>query len=836
MTDNEAAQAAYRISMEATIMQKTAKKWKIYVVHHSHTDIGYTERQEKIEQYQVDFIRQAVAICEAARSGEHPEWAGFKWTCETFWAVEKFLEEAEEDEKERFVDTLRRGEIELSGTYLNMTELIGYELLSERVSRAGRFAKPLGLTVRSAITADINGYSWGYAQALADAGIEHLLSSIHTHHGMFAIGRKQFPFYWETPGGSRILVWSGEHYMMGNDLGLNPDGMLSYSVRDETAIWGISEDHWHVAETRIGRYVEQLEQEGYPYDFALVNVMGLLRDNAAPNGRIMSFIREWNAKHGDTVEVEMTTLDRYFDLLKQQDVEIPVHKGDWPDWWSDGVASTAMHTQIFRNAQRTLSLVKRLDPQRELVDADELREAEQQLILYAEHTWGYHSSISEPWHPLVQELAVRKEAYAAGASRLAHRCLDRVTRDRGDVLLRANRAFTYKVINSFAYPVEDLAFMYLEEQWEADYFRHGLEVVDEETGAAVPHQQERVSRGYQIAIMAELEAGGEKRYSIRSVRQQAAGSGGSSTRLIGADRVHDIRDLIAPAQGEEAQRIIVTENGIESPHVRIAWIAGAGIQSWIDKRTGREMIDAKQAHGAFTPVYEVTESERGDQMTVRRIMGRNRKGMNVQRFAGRLTGVKEIANGPLYTTVQLTYAVEGMSHYSLFLQVYAGLPRVDVSVRLHKNSVWEPENVYVSLPFAGEGSGQLWLEKAGAAVRPGIDQIPGTLTDFYCIQDGLAFTGPSGGLALSTPDTPLIQTGPLAFGERKVHGQQGEADTSSLYAWVLTNYWETNFKATLGGFYEFRYRLQWSEDFDAAEPAFRVNRSTSAGTVTFRSL
>lgn len=818
------------------MMQTAKKKWKIHVIHHSHTDIGYTERQEKIEQYQVDFIRQAVEICEASRTEEHPEWEGFKWTCETFWAVEKFLEEATDDEKERFVKALRRGDIELSGTYLNMTELIGYELLVGMVARAGLFAEPLGIKVRSAMTADINGYSWGYAQALADAGVEHLLSSIHTHHGMFAIGRKQFPFYWETPGGSRILVWSGEHYMMGNDLGLNPDGMLSYSIQDETPVWGIAEDHWKVAETRIGRYLEQLDKEGYPYDFVLVNVMGLLRDNAAPNGRIMSFIREWNAKHGDVIEIEMTTLNRYFDMLKQQDVDIPVHKGDWPDWWSDGVASTAMHTQIFRSAQRTLELVKRLDPQQEIINKDEVKEAEQQLLMYAEHTWGYHSSISEPWHPLVQELAVRKEAYAAGASRLAHRCLDQVTRKRGDVLLRANRAFTYKVINSFDYAVEDLAFMYLEEQWEADYFRKGLEVVDEDTGEVVPHQQERVSRGYQIAIMAKLQAGEEKRYSIRGTSTQKAGGTASSTRLVGADRVHDIRDLIAPIEGGNEQRIIVTENGIESSHVHIAWEQEAGIVSWTDKRTGREMIDTRQAHGAFTPVYEVTEGEGGDQMTVRRIMGRNRKGMNVQRFAGRLGGVKEIAKGPLYATVELTYTVEGMTHYSLFLKVYAGLPRVDVSVRMHKTSVWEPENVYISLPFAGEDSGQLWLEKAGAAVRPGIDQIPGTLIDFYCIQEGAALVDQNGGLALATPDTPLIQTGPLAFAERKVHGQQSEQEALSLYAWVMTNYWETNFKATLGGFYEFRYTLQWGEEFDTAEKAFRVNRSVNTGTVAFRSV
>ncbi|CAI6061434.1 glycoside hydrolase [Cohnella sp. JJ-181] len=814
-------------------MPSATRKWKIYVIHHSHTDIGYTERQEKIEQYQVDFIRQALEISEASHTAAHPEWKGFKWTCETFWAVEKFLEEATDAEKERFVQALRRGDIDLSGTYLNMTELIGYELLAEMVARAGKFAEPHGLRVRSAMTADINGYSWGYAQAMADAGIEHLLSCIHTHHGMFAIGRKQFPFYWETPKGNRLLVWNGEHYMIGNDLGINPDGTFSYSIRDETPIRGIAEDHWRIAETRIGRYLAQLEKEDYPYDFTLVNVSGLLRDNAAPNGRIMSFIQEWNAKHGDKIELEMTTLDRYFDLVKEQDVPIPVYSGDWPDWWSDGVASTAMHTQIFRNAQRALSVVGRLDPDGRSVKTADIEEAKLQLIMYAEHTWGYHSSISEPWHPMVQELGVRKEAYAAHASRLVQRSLDRVLRARGDVLLRASRAFTFTVVNSFDYPVTDAAYFYLEENWEADYFRNGLEVVDERTGEIVPHQQETVSRGYQIAILAQLGAREEKRYLIRDASARLEARTTSSTRLVGADRIHDIRDLVPLAQGEDL--VQVTENGIESPYVKIAWQSGAGIVSWVDKQTGKELLDPRQAHAAFTPVYEVTAGEHGDQMTVRRIMGRNRKGMNVQRSAGTLSGVKSIANGPLYAVVELLYQVEGMSHYSLFLKVYKDQPRADVSVRMHKTSVWEPENVYVSLPFVREDSGELWLDKSGAAVRPGIDQIPGTLTDFYCIQDGMALVAPTGGLAIATPDTPLMQTGPLAFGERKVQGQAQDA-ASTLYAWVLTNYWETNFKATLGGFYEFRYTLQWGARLNSPDNALRVNRSVNAGTVAFRSV
>ena len=45
------------------------KKWKIYVIHQTHTDIGYTDGQEIITARQIDFIRQAVEISEAIASG-----------------------------------------------------------------------------------------------------------------------------------------------------------------------------------------------------------------------------------------------------------------------------------------------------------------------------------------------------------------------------------------------------------------------------------------------------------------------------------------------------------------------------------------------------------------------------------------------------------------------------------------------------------------------------------------------------------------------------------------------------------------------------------------------
>ena len=53
----------------------------VYVVHHSHTDIGYTDLQERVVQGQVNYIRSALRIL------DQPENENFRWNCETWFCV-----------------------------------------------------------------------------------------------------------------------------------------------------------------------------------------------------------------------------------------------------------------------------------------------------------------------------------------------------------------------------------------------------------------------------------------------------------------------------------------------------------------------------------------------------------------------------------------------------------------------------------------------------------------------------------------------------------------------------------------------------------------------------
>ena len=800
------------------------KNWKIYVIHHTHTDIGYTESQEVITLRQVDYLRQAVRIGEAIDSGEKPEWKGFHWVCETFWAVDRFWQQADAEERGRFLNAVKKGYIEVTGNYLNLCELADEITLEHFLQKARAFSQENGLSMNCAMTADINGYSWGYARLLHQAGFRNLYSCVHNHHGMFPLFRRQMPFYWEAKDGSRLLVWNGDHYQLGNEMGIVPDAAFSYMTRDEFSPHSYMEGQFEMAHTRIFRYLEQLESEDYPYSFVPLNVTGLVTDNAPPNVRIMEFIHRWNREYGDSVTIEMTTLSRFFDIVRgaEQEIvqEIPVYRGDWPDWWSDGAGSACGFTRLNRQAQRKLRVILENDPEHRLVSREQLEKIYEKLMLYCEHTFSYSSAMEEPWNDMVQLISEQKHSYAVEANRLCDIALAEWKRNMGEIMLYPENPMRYKAVNVL--PAERRGLYRLRvDSWELPLLSEGFRVRDTGENCDIPCQMCRTARGAEVYVELNLPAGEERVLQIFPAAPKA-GPAVINRDLRGVDGVLDV------GGGYRNARAVVDAVSIETEYLRIRWSMPDGITGWYDKKAGRDLLASGQKtgaagedspasvrlgaaghtdiQGAFTPVYEVTPLAEGDDIcSVRRRMGRNRKGPNAVRTAGKLVSVREEGSGELFTELQFTYELPGTSYYVMNLRVYHNAARAEVCVKMHKDSVWEPENLYIALPF-GLGGGDLWVEKTGEILRPGADQLPGTNTDYYCLQNGYGVLEEKRWLAVAMPDTPLLWTGDMEFGLRRLNGEQTVCHSGAgRYAWVMNNFWETNFDASNGGFYSFRY-------------------------------
>lgn len=767
-------------------MNKTNKKFKIYVLHFSHTDVGYTDTQEKMKTHHVSFVKEVLDIID--------ERSDFKWNCETYWVVECFLKEASKTDIERFVKAVNSGKIGLSGSYLNLTELVPENVYRGILADNKKQRDVLGIVAKSALTSDINGYSWGFTDILAEQNITNLMSCIHTNHGYHPLMKKQTPFWWESPKGKKILVWNGEHYNLGNELGIAQAASFEYTIQDGLTLSELNK--FDKAVLRIKTYVDTIKKQGYEYPFVPISLSGNMTDNSPASTQIPEFIEKFNQLNLN-IELEMCTLDDFFDCVQEEaEIEIPTYKGDWTDWWADGVGSTPADVIQYRRAARNYSIAEKMDSKRTLLSDEIFKKARHDLIFYGEHTWGYSSSITEPYHPQVNNLDQWKRLYVLKASETTTIMLEKIQQNLGETALSLRKELQFKAVNPHDRSIKEMLTIDLEHF----YGHENFDVMDKETGELVPFQISSYSRGPEICIWLDMKSKEEKVYILKEKEKEL-----NSPGLKAAMGIEGVDDLAWRRREELLNGGTASIEGIENNYLKVSYNKKQGIYSIYDKIRKVEYRDNNKPYGLFTPIYEVTPRDIGeDYLLVRRNMGRNRKAFRTNRSVGKLFDVKVLENGSLYSRVELKYSLEGTETCSVILTTYHLTPKMDIDFRVHKDSVWEPENLYLSLPFISETN---YIDKCSSIIRPRIDQLPGTCTDFYLLQNGLVFENNQSQILLSCQDTPLISMGTLDAHDIRLMEDTGLSNTSEVYSWIMNNFWETNFKASLGGFYQFHYEL-----------------------------
>ena len=198
----------------------------VYVVHHSHTDIGYTDLQERVIAIQVNYIKTVLSMM------RQPEYADFRWNCETLYCVEEFWKQASEDARADFARFVKEGKIGISANYLNFNDLVNADVFGKRLAKWQDKLQPFGTKIHTAMAADVNGFSMGYRDAMIENGVEFFFTNVHCHHGMYPLYQNQNAFFWENASGQRLLVWNGEHYNLGNVLGLQPNHAVNWMMRN----------------------------------------------------------------------------------------------------------------------------------------------------------------------------------------------------------------------------------------------------------------------------------------------------------------------------------------------------------------------------------------------------------------------------------------------------------------------------------------------------------------------------------------------------------------------------------------------------------------------------
>ncbi len=91
-----------------------------------------------------------------------------------------------------------------------------------------------------------------------------------------------------------------------------------------------------------------------PYDIIGFHVSGYVTDNCPPKKELSDRVREWNANWAYP-KLRLATMSEFFAALEKNYARvIPIHKLGWPDYWTDGIASTAFETGLNRAAHAEL--------------------------------------------------------------------------------------------------------------------------------------------------------------------------------------------------------------------------------------------------------------------------------------------------------------------------------------------------------------------------------------------------------------------------------------------------------------------------------------------------
>jgi len=780
-------------------------KKTLYLIHHSHTDIGYTDTQERALHHQASYISHII---------EHfktfPD-SSFRWNCETFVAVEAFLKNATPEEILAFSHLVSQHKIDLSANFANFSEILDPEIMHSIIARAIAFAKEHHLTIKCAMQADVNGFALGYANALCENGIEFFLTLVHTHHGMFPLFKKQTPFYWEMPSGKKLLVWSGEHYMFGNAFGFAQGAMASYGFDYEIDVVELNRNYDHEwlyhAENRMKNYLKTLNEQAYPYDFFPACIQGKYTDNAMPNFSIPERVAQWNEKFSHWVEVKMVTLTEFYEVCKNSQ-DIPTYKGEWPDWWTDGVASAPRELKIFKNNQIKYNLIKSLNTP--LLTQKVAQEIEYDLALYAEHTYGAWSSIHNPYDTFAHESWAGKQWYLFNAMRnidklwihYEHELGSRATKFdfSGKFLLKNPNSVTVKEVIKLPFHSADYLFL------NGNYtIQDSLKVYDYFCdGGNYPH------------ICVEL-----KPYETKEIHVTPLGNQTKKLEQKGLNIPMYSRFQIAGTDGisdiyshEISNSLFsLTSSNATSPFFKISF-SDKGIYSIMQTVNQCELLNKNQ--GLFQGVYEVSKS------TPRSQMGRNRKGIEVERSFSKLIKVTKLEENSELMKFSLLFSLKGCQHFEQIITLYRTIEKISLSVKLHKEGVNEPESLYFALPFLHNS---LHLDKGSHSCVPRKEQLPGTLIDFYAAFDGVIFENTNLNALVSTPDTHLIHYGNLEFKDRTLHVEGENLHEEECYIWAMNNIWETNFIAHLGDFYEFRFEISTHSNASSIEEGFKSIKS-----------
>jgi hypothetical protein len=697
------------------------RKWRIYVAPSSHTDVGYTDLQPACAERHNQNTDTAVKLLR--------DFPDFRWNLEVSWQAENYFATRKGPLLEEFVKAAQEGKIGVQALYCNiLTGLCSHEEACRLMAYAAKLHREKKILYRSAMISDVPTQEASLPMLLANAGIRYFSSGINNDRA-YTMGQMQnkCPCWWEGPDGSRVLMM----YMHG------------YA---HASGWGLDQSV-ETARSAILNNLRSYEgRKDYPYDAVFLH--GAVSDNCPLNARLAEVCKAWNERYEYPKVILCHNADFFEYIEKQYGDKLPVFRGSAGTYWEDGAGSSARETAMVRNAheqvangEKFLALADRIAG-RAPHQSDAIYKAWRNCLLYDEHTWGAHCSISQPESDFTKAQWKIKSQFAVDAAQGAG----------------GTMAYGAHALASLVRTLGKAIVWFNPSGWERDHIYFSYPNDCPSGSDPWSNRQVTVVRnippcGYQVLDLGGLEP-------------------------------------IAALPGEG--------NVIESKHYRVEVdSATGGVKSIRDKQLDKELIDPKGGYGANQYVY---------------VAGGNGSRI-VANPGGPLPKLTITTSGPAklrrlrYPGVGEAMIVETSGtmapNISSMVAVWEDIKRVDFENRLDKTLTYDKEGVYFAFPFAAEKPTFRYEVPAGI-VNANKDMLPGACLDWFTVQHFVEVEGQDAAIAWATPDSPLV-----CFQDVNKGKWQSKLDfaTGHLFAYVMNNYWHTNYLAGQGGKHTFRFSL-----------------------------
>ena len=486
-----------------------------------------------------------------------------------------------------------------------------------------------------------------------------------------------------------------------------------------------------------------------------------LGDNGPPDPTLADFVRQWNQRYVTPRLIISTHQQMFEEFEKRYGATLPVVQGDFTPYWEDGAASTAYETALNRAA------------------ADRLIQGETLWSMLAPSAYP-DSEYAAAWRNVIlfdehtwgapnsteePDLPFVKQQWETKRKFAVD--ADKQSREQLETVLHTTKTKpsrkAIQIYNTNSWPRRDVVFLSPEESSVGD----------------------RV-----------IGPGGQL------LRSQRLSSGELAVLVDNIPPFSSEELVVTPGNTDSVDSAKATGNALETDSLSLSINPQTGaVASLKWKKKGVELVDASRDgldQYLYVPGTDANKAQRISNVNVK---------------------TKE--RGDLVVSLLVEGDAPGAAHYSSEVRLVQGLDRADIITRIDKLAVRKKEGVHIAFPFSVP-EGQLRYDVANGVVRPEDNQLAGACKNFFSVQSWVDISNRDYGVTWATANAPLVEIGEITAEQPWMKSIK---TSSSIYSYVMNNYWHTNYKADQEGSVTFSYSIRPHAAFDAMEAAkFGVER------------